>query len=69
MLITDAPPASRDLELMGWIDIEKAYDRVPHEWETSKLERISGFREWSSSNVDRFFLCRTISLTVPMPTS
>ena len=40
MVITDARFKGLRTLSVGWIDFEKAYDRVPHEWVTSVLDMI-----------------------------
>ena len=37
---------------MGWINFEKAYDRVPHEWLTSVLDMIRA-AGWVRATVGR----------------
>ena len=40
MVITDAHFKGLRTQSVGWIDFEKAYDRVPHEWVTSVLDTV-----------------------------
>ena len=60
MVITDARfKGSRTLSV-GWIDFEKAYDRVPHEWLTSVLDTIRAPR-WVGATVGRLLpMWRTV---------
>ena len=52
MVITDARFKGLRALSVGWIDFEKAYDRVPHEWVTSVLDTVRAPR-WVRSTVGR----------------
>ena len=52
MVITDARFKGLRTLSVGWIDFEKAYDRVPHKWVTSVLDTVRAPR-WVRSTVGR----------------
>ena len=52
MVITDAKFKGLRTLSVGWIDFEKAYNRVPHEWLTTVLDIIHT-PGWVRSTVGR----------------
>ena len=60
MVITDAHFKGLRTLSVGWIDFEKAYDRVPHEWVTSVLDTVRAPR-WVRTIVGCLQpMCRTV---------